>query len=46
MDIQLSHDRLTSYGRIYLGIGYRRLDDDASGSTSNDVEAFLRWSTQ
>jgi hypothetical protein len=45
-DIQLTHNRVTSIGRFYFGLGYSRLDDDASETTTDDVEAFLQWSTQ
>ena len=31
IDIQLSHDRMFSFGRIYAGIGYGRLDDQLTG---------------
>ena len=44
LDIQLSYDRLTAFGRIYAGIGYSRLDDELSGLTSSEASGFLRWS--
>ena len=44
-DIQISHERLTAYGRIYAGIGYSRLDDELTGLTSSEVSGFLRWSS-
>jgi len=44
-DIQLTHDRWTRFGRFYLGLGYSHLDDAATGSTSDDVSAFLGWSS-
>ena len=44
MDIQLSYERLTGFGRIYAGIGYSTLDDEVSGTTTSDSIAFLRWS--
>jgi hypothetical protein len=45
-DIQLTYDRQTSVGRFYIGLGYSRLDDHASNSSSDDIEAFVQWSTQ
>jgi hypothetical protein len=45
-DIQLTHDRMTSFGRFYFGIAYSRLDDAASSTRSNDASAFVQWSTQ
>jgi len=44
LDIQLSYDRLTAFGRIYAGIGYSRLDDELSGLTTSEASGFLRWS--
>jgi hypothetical protein len=46
IDIQVSHDRTTRYGRFYVGIGYNFLDDKASGTDSSDVTGFIRWSTR
>jgi hypothetical protein len=37
---------MTSFGRFYFGIAYSRLDDAASATRSNDVSAFVQWSTQ
>lgn len=45
-DIQLTHDRLTTYGRFYFGLGYSRLDDHASTTTTDDLELFVQWSTR
>jgi hypothetical protein len=44
IDIQLSYDRLTGFGRIYAGIGYSQLDDELSGLTTSEASGFLRWS--
>ena len=46
IDIQLSYDRLTGFGRIYAGVGYSRLDDELSGLTTSEASGFLRWSLQ
>jgi len=46
IDIQLSYDRLTGFGRIYAGIGYSRLDDELSGLTTSEASGFIRWSLQ
>lgn len=43
-DIQISYDRLTDFGRFYVGIGYSRLDDGLSGQTTSETSGFLRWS--
>ena len=46
IDIQLSYERLTGFGRIYAGVGYSRLDDELSGLTTSEASGFLRWSLQ
>lgn len=45
-DVQVSHVRITRYGRFHVGIGYSRTDDDVSGETRSDATGFLRWSTR
>ena len=45
-DIQISHDRITSFGTFKLGIGYSRLDDEVSAETSNEASAFIQWSSR
>jgi hypothetical protein len=45
-DILVSHDRLTPIGRIRIGIGYKRLENEVSGVSSNDVESFVGWSSR
>jgi hypothetical protein len=44
-DILVSHERLTGLGRWRIGLGYQRLDDDLGGASSDDVEAFVGWSS-
>jgi hypothetical protein len=43
-DIQVSYERHTSVGRFYAGVGYSKLDDEASGTSTSDSSAFIRWS--
>jgi hypothetical protein len=45
-DIQLSHERITRFGRFHIGIGYGYIDDEATATDSSDVTGFLRWSTR
>lgn len=45
-DLQLSHARETRLGRFYAGLGYSRLEDDASGSSDKDLAAFIQWSSR
>jgi len=44
-DAQLSHARITPYGRFDFGIGYSRIDASAAAE-STDVTGFLRWSSR
>ncbi len=46
IDIELSHERETRFGRFRGGIGYAVLEDIASGRRDTDVAAHLRWSTK
>ena len=45
-DVQLSHDRLTHFGRFHVGVGYNYVDDEVSGVTTSDFTGFIRWSTR
>jgi hypothetical protein len=46
LDVQLSHHRMTRFGRFYAGLGFSRVDDKESSTSSSDVNAFLQWSSQ
>jgi len=46
LDVQLSHDRMTRFGRFYAGLGYSRVDDKESSTSSSDVTGPLQWSSQ
>jgi len=41
--LDLTHNRLFTYGQIEVGLGIERTDDDLSSETSNDGRAFLQW---
>lgn len=43
IDIQLSHERMTRFGRFHIGIGYDYLDDRATGTDSSEATGFIRW---
>ena len=45
-DVQVTHERLTRFGRFHLGVGYSHVDDEASGTDSPDFTGFIRWSTR
>ena len=45
-DVQVTHERLTRFGRFHLGVGYSYVDDEASGTDSSDFTGFIRWSTR
>lgn len=46
VDAQLSHERLTRYGRFYIGLGASRFRDEGSGDSDTDLTGFLQWSTE
>ncbi len=41
--VDLVHSRMLKFGRIEIGLGFERTDDEVSGETSNDGRAFLQW---
>jgi hypothetical protein len=45
VDLQLTHERLTKYGRFHAGIGYGRVDDLEMGTSTSDVSGFIQWSS-
>ncbi len=46
LDVQVSHRRAFDWGVLDAGLGYRRIDDNASGTDSDDVTGFIQWSLQ
>ncbi len=46
LDVQLSHDRMTRFGRFYAGLGFSSFDDKESSTSTEDVTGFLQWSSQ
>jgi hypothetical protein len=42
-DVQVTHDRLTRFGRLHVGLGVSRLDAEGSGESSTDVTGFVQW---
>jgi len=46
LDIQISHDRRTDFGRFYAGVGYSWLDDQASDVSDSEFSVFVRWSSR
>jgi hypothetical protein len=45
VDIQVSHERVLSFGRIYAGLGFQRQDDLTSGISDSDASGFIQWSS-
>ena len=41
--LDLTHAQDFTYGRIEIGLGIERTDDELSGEASNDGRAFLQW---
>jgi hypothetical protein len=46
VDMQVSHDRETRFGRFYAGLSYARLEDSNSGESSSDAGVFIQWSSR
>ena len=46
IDVQITHERETGFGRFYLGIAYSYLDDESSGTNSSEVTGFIRWTSR
>jgi len=46
LDVQLSHDIMTRFGRFYAELGYSCVDDKESSTSSSDVTGPLQWSSQ
>jgi len=44
-DVQISHERLTQFGRFHAGLGFSRLEDRATGFADSDVSGFIQWSS-
>lgn len=45
IDALITHERITRFGRFHAGIGYVRVDDSLSDSSTSDVSGFIRWSS-
>ena len=45
-DIQVTHERLSDYGRFHVGLGMSWLDDAVSNDSTTEVTAFLQWSLE
>ena len=45
IDIQLNHNRDTAIGRFDIGPGHSHLDDTETDSSTDEVTAFIQWST-
>ncbi len=43
LSIDLSHSRVSRYGRIALGAGFEQVEDTVSGQTDTGVRAFIQW---
>jgi len=46
LDAQLSHNRVTRFGRFHAGLGFSRVDDEESGTSNSVVTGFFQWSSQ
>jgi len=46
IDVQISHERHTRFGRFHAGLGFSQLDDQLSNTSSSDMTGFIQWSSQ
>jgi hypothetical protein len=46
VDVQVSHERETRFGRFYVGVAYAQVDDLATATSSSDASGFLQWSSR
>ncbi len=46
LDVQITHERETRFGRFYAGLAYAQLDDKVSGTSDSDVTGFIQWSSR
>jgi hypothetical protein len=46
IDLQVSHERHTRFGRFYAGLGFSQLDDKVTDTSSSDVTGFIQWSSR
>ena len=45
-NIELSHNREIRWGSISVGIGFDNLEDELTGNSSDDIRAFLQWTSR
>ena len=45
LDLQVTHERMTKYGRFHAGLGYGRLEDLETGTSTSEVSGFIQWSS-
>lgn len=43
VDVQITHERFTKYGRFKIGVGFSELDDEATDVKTTDSAFFLQW---
>lgn len=41
--IDISHSRVFSFGVVDIGVGYERVDNDASNGSSSGTRSYLQW---
>jgi hypothetical protein len=46
IDIQLSHLRMTRFGRFHVGVGYEYVDDIAFVTDTSNFTGFVQWSSR
>ena len=46
VDLQLTHNRMSGIGQFHFGLGFSQVDDEMTGESSDDVSAFVQWTSQ
>ena len=45
-DVQVSHERYTSFGRFTIAAGYSEIDDKLNGVSTTDTSFFVQWQSR
>ena len=45
LEVYVSHERMTKYGRFHAGVGFSQIDDKATETSSSDAFGFFQWSS-
>jgi len=46
MSFDIQHSRYTKIGRFDIGVGYEEREIKATGDSTDDTRAFIRWTSR